>query len=822
MTIQNLHHIMNPGSIAVVGASEKKGSVGACIMENLVSGGFKGELFPVNPKYSRVSGFDAVPQVANLKPHVDMAVIAVPMQDVPGVVAWCGQKKMWGCVVISAGSIRPGDSENEIWSSMGQVARDTGIRIIGPDSVGIINTRAGLNASFMHTLPLPGKVAFLSQSGAVSTAVLDLALREKVGFSHFVNLGSGLDVDFADMIDYLGSLSEVESIVMYVESLANTRKFMSAARAVSRVKPIIVLKSSRAGVGFDPCEDEVYDAMFQRAGILRVHGFDALFDCAEFLAKQKRPRGGRLAIVSNAGGIGMMALDSLARGGIKPADLTPSTIHALDGLLGDRWRRNNPIEVLQETSPEKYIDVVKTCIKADEIDGLLLLSSPVGTYDSTALAIPLVELLKTTPFPVFTAWMGGVNSDRSRAIFNREGIITYETPERAVQAFLNLYQYGRNIQMLQEIPDRTDKRLDIDRAAAAEAVKRGLASHPPSDTWLAEKLLSAYGIVVAPDKGFASPDYELQISMVNHPLFGPVLQFGMGGTLSEVVRDTAMALPPLNRILAGRVMEATRISKVFHGHKQIAPVDIALLEEMLIRISRLVSDFPEIKSLTVNPIQVKGGRVVVANARAEVEKTLVRAAGHLIISPYPWWQESEFVTRDKEKILMRPVRPGDAEQMIGLFSDLSPETVYLRFFSPIKRISNTLLIRLTQIDYDREIALMALAGKGEQKKIVGVARIIFHPAGERGEFALVLADDWQGKGIGRVLLKRALVSAQKYGLKQIYGPVISSNTAMLALGQKLGFAVKRDPESSEYKLEINLNDLDPEKTDEVGYMVIHP
>jgi acetyltransferase len=255
-------------------------------------------------------------------------------------------------------------------------------------------------------------------------------------------------------------------------------------------------------------------------------------------------------------------------------------------------------------------------------------------------------------------------------------------------------------------------------------------------------------------------------------------------------------------------MESTKVSRVFHGYKQILPVDTALLEEMLILISRLVSDFPEIKRLTVNPIQVKAGRVVVADARAEVEKTRIPSAGHLIISPYPWWQESEFVTRDNKKIFMRPVRPGDAEQMIGLFSDLSPETVYLRFFSPIKRISKTLLIRLTQIDYDREIALIALAGKGAQRKIVGVARIIFQPAGERGEFALVLADAWQGKGIGRVLLKRALKSAKKYGLEQVYGPVISSNTAMLALGQKLGFVVKRDPESSEYKLEINLKDLD--------------
>ncbi len=808
MTTLNLHHIMNPGSIAVIGASEKKGSVGACIMSNLIYGGFKGSIFPVNPKYSRVAGFDAVARVEDLENHADMAVIAAPMREVPGIVAWCSRKKMWGCVVISAGLVRPGNPESKIWSSIRKTVKDTGIRVIGPDSVGIINTRAGFNASFMHTLPLPGKIAFISQSGAVCTAVLDLALREKVGFSHFVNLGSRLDVDFADMIDYLGSLSEVESIVMYVESLSDTRKFMSAARAVSRVKPIIALKAGRAGVGFDPHEDETYDAIFQRAGILRVHGFDALFDCAKFLAKQKRPRGSRLAIVSNAGGIGVMAVDALAGRGIKPADLTPSTITTLDGLLEDRWRRTNPIEVLQETSPEKYIQVVKTLIRAAEIDGLLLLSSPVGTYDSTALAIPLVEVLKATPFPVFTAWMGGVNSDRSRAIFNQEGIITYETPERAVQAFLNLYQYGQNIQMLQEIPGRTNKRLDINRPAAAMAIQKGLAPQTASETCLARELLAAYGITVAQDKGFARPDYELQISMANNPLFGPVLRFGMGGTMTEIARDTAMALPPLNRILAGKVIESTRISRVFHGYKQIAPVDIPLVEEMLIRISRLVTDFPEIKRLTVNPIQVKNGQVKVTHARAKVKTTSIQAAGHLIISPYPWWQESEFITRDGEKIFMRPVRPGDAEQMIDLFSDLSPETVYLRFFSPIKRISKTLLVRLTQIDYDREIALVAFAGSGERKKIVGVARIIFHPAGEKGEFALVLADDWQGKGIGQVLFKRALVSAQKYGLKLIYGPVIATNTAMLALGQKLGFAVKRDPESSEYKLEINLKDLD--------------
>ncbi|MBA3012620.1 MAG: bifunctional acetate--CoA ligase family protein/GNAT family N-acetyltransferase [Proteobacteria bacterium] len=806
MTTLNLHHILNPRSVAVIGASEKKGSVGASIMTNLVSAGFKGKIFPVNPKYTRVMGMPALPSAQNLESDVDMAVIAVPMDKVPDLVSVCSEKKILGVVVISAGPIRSGDQENPIWNSIRQTVQDTGIRVIGPDSVGLINTRSGFNASFMHQQPLPGKIAFVSQSGAVCTAVLDLAMRENVGFSHFVNLGSKLDVDFADMIDYLGSLNEVESIVMYVESLKNIRKFMSAARAVSRVKPIIAMKSGRTGSGSDPGEDEIYDAIFQRAGILRVHGFDALFDCAKFLAKQKRPRGSRLAIVSNAGGIGVMAVDALANLGIKPADLTPSTITALDGLLGDRWRRTNPIEVLQETSPEKYIQVVKTCIQASEIDGLLLLSSPVGTYDSTALARPLVDLLKTTPFPVFTAWMGGLNSDKSRTIFNQNKIIAYETPERAVQAFVNLYQYGRNIEMLQEIPDKTDKRLNIQRPAALRAVKKALAQKEPC-AFLARDLLAAYGIKVDPTKALATPDYELQISMENHPLFGPVLRFGMGGSMTQVVRDTALALPPLNRILAARALEATRISMVFQGYKQIQALDTSVLEEMLILISRLVTDFPGIRRLELNPIQVHKGRVTVTHARAVVEKTRIRSAGHLVISPYPWWQESEFVTRDKEKIFMRPVRPGDADQIIDFFSNLSPETVYLRFFSPIKRISKTMLIRLTQIDYDREIALVAFAGSDKKKIIVGVARIVFHPAGEKGEFALVLADNWQRRGVGTILFKRALVSARKYGLKQISGPVISTNTAMLALGQKLGFDVKRDVESSEYKLEINLKDL---------------
>lgn len=820
MTTENLDRILQPRSVAVVGASARPGSVGAVVMENLMAGGFKGDLFPVNPKYPSVSGIPALADAGSIPLETDLVVVAVPMASVPEVLETCARRKVGGAVLISAGKFGIGPWEDDgAYERIRSIAARSGMRIIGPDSVGLINTLSGLNASFMHQTPPPGNIAFLSQSGAMCTSVLDLAMRENVGFSHFISLGSKLDVNFSDMLDFLGSQPEVESIVMYVESLVHMRRFMSAARAVSRVKPIIALKSGRSGTAGDLCEDEIYDAAFKRAGILRVDEFEALFDCAEFLAKQERPNGPRLAIVSNATGIGAMAKDALAARGLSPASLDPETVRRLDGLLGDTWSRSNPIALIRSSTPENYIRVVETCIDAAEIDGLLLLSSPVGTYDCTSIARSLADLLQTTPFPVLTAWLGGINIDQSRSIFNRSGIVTYDTPERAVRAFVNLYQYGRNLELLQEIPYTTDKRLTIDRPRAARIIEQGLARHGDRLTPVAAgDLMGAYGIEMAsPERGGTSDDggsgrldLSLRISAVNNDLFGPVIRFGAGGLMTEVSRDTSMALPPLNRLLARRAIEATRISGILHGHGHLKLADLSLLEEMMILVSRMVTDYPVISRLDLNPIQVRSGRFRVCGVNVALRESAVTSPAHLIISPYPWWQESEFMTRDGERIFMRPVRPGDAQQMIDLFYDLSEETVYLRFFSPLKRLSRSLLIKLTQIDYDREIALCAFAGRGKHRKIIGVSRIIFFPDGKTGEFAVVLADAWHGKGIGSVLLRRALESAKKYGLTHISGPVMTSNTAMLTMGQKLGFTIALDPASSEYRLTLALADMAPD------------
>jgi acetyltransferase len=799
---------MNPNSIAVIGASLKKGSVGAAVMENLVTGGFKGDIFPVNPKYENVMGLPVFSTIENLPPHIDLCVIATPMPMIPGLLEACAQKEMGGAVIISAGDDLSKAQGIKTAQTIKDISLRTGLRIIGPDSVGIVNTQLCLNASFMHRMPLKGKIAFLSQSGAVCTAVLDMALQENIGFSHFVSLGSMPDVCFADMIDFLGSLNEVESIVMYVEQLSGIRNFMSAARAVSRIKPMIALKSGRSEPDSPVSEDHVYDAAFKRAGILRVDDFEALFDCVEFLAKQKRPKGSSIAIVSNAAGIGVMATDALAGYGLLPARLSPKTMNTLENLLKDNWSRTNPIDLLRESSRNHYVEAAKICMNDPEMDGLLLLNSPVGTYDTLPIAVELAEILKTSPCPVFTAWMGGLDIEDSRTVFNKAGIATYETPERAVRAFVNLYQFGRNMELLQEIPYRTDKRLEIDRSKAREIIDQALASgggrlldHQAKD------LVSSYGIPVTGSEMQIPADYELSISALRHKDFGPVIRFGMGGIMTDVIKDVSLALPPLNRLLARRAIEETRISKAFEGYRDIKKIDLEVLEEILIRMSRLVTDFPEIREADINPVKVVKGKVVAAHGRVIVERTDLKAASHLIISPYPFWQEKIFRLKDGTDIFVRPVRPSDAQQMIDLFDDLSPETIYLRFFSPIKRISRSMLIKLTQIDYDREIALIAFSGPEQERKILGVARIIFLPDGRHAEFAIVLADAWQGKGIGGKLLHHALVCAASYGIEEVWGPVISSNTGMLRLGEKLGFRVERDMDTSEYRLAIELSGL---------------
>lgn len=485
----HLNRIFNPRQIAVIGASEKPGSIGNAIMVNLINGEYSGRLFPVNPKYKQLHDLPAHKSLAKIKEGIDLAVIATPMRSVPDVVAKCVDKKIAGAIVISAGGKETGVKGKEIEQKILRRAHQGGMRIVGPNCLGIIRPSKKLNASFASEMPNSGNLAFISQSGAICTAVLDLAFREKFGFSHFVSTGSMLDVDFGDMIDYLGDDYATKGILLYIEHLTNYRKFMSAARSVSRVKPIIVLKAGRSAAGAKAAashtgalagEDAVYDAAFKRAGIVRVDTIGELFDCAELTAKQPRPTGPGLAIITNGGGPGVMATDTLAKFGQEPAPLRPETVKKLDTILPMFWSHSNPVDILGDATAERFHDVLTVCFQAKEIDAVLVILAPQALTDPISVAQAFAAVVKSRRYPVFACWMGGKSMASAVDLLNDAGIPTYDTPERAVRAFLYMHTYSHNLEMLQEIPPRITRRMYFKRDRAAKLISN------------------------APDKGFMS------------------------------------------------------------------------------------------------------------------------------------------------------------------------------------------------------------------------------------------------------------------------------------------------------------------------------
>jgi len=888
MTIHNLDSIFEPKSVAVVGASDREGSIGHAILRNLLKGGFQGKLCPVNPRYEAVQGIQAYASVTAIGEPVDMAVIATPIATVDSILRECGEAGVKGAVIISAGGKETGSQGRDLEGRIAEEARKAGLRVIGPNCLGVVNTQGKLNATFAGQMPLPGKLALVSQSGAICTAILDWSINEHIGFSHFVSIGSMLDVDFGDLVDYLGNDPRVSSILLYVESLVNFRQFMSAARAVSRLKPIVVLKSGRSGAGARAAsshtgamagEDAVYDAAFERAGIIRVDSILQLFDCAELMAKQPRPRGPRLAVITNAGGPGVMAADALANYGLEPAVLNAETLRKLDEALPPFWSRSNPVDLLGDADAERYRRAVEICVEAREVDALLIVMAPQALASPTGVARELAGTLKGRRISVFTSWMGGAGADEGRRLFNEASIPTYDTPEQAVRAFQYMYRYGRNLEALQEIPPKLPEALRFDRDGARPLVERGLER---DNGLLTEKeskdLLSAYGIRVnvtevasseeeavelARSMGFPvalkvhspdvvhksdahgvelnlrrpegvveafrrieagvraydprarfegvsvqpmveSCDYELILGAKRDKDFGPVILFGLGGVMTEVFRDRAIALPPLNRLLARRLMESTRIHRLLTGYRNRPAANMLLLEETLIRLSQLVTDFPEIVELDMNPVVLVGEDLWAVDARVVVKPSDVPSPMHLVVSPYPNEYEERVVTDEGVEIFVRPIKPEDAPLLTELFGVLSPRSIYYRFMSPMKELPRPMVVRFTQIDYDRDICLVAIEEDDGAEKMLAVARVMGDPDGVEAEFAVLVGDPWQGKGIGAELLQRCLNVARKQGFRKIVGTVLAENTHMLALGRKLGFTLTRTPGAGEYELKMDL------------------
>jgi acetyltransferase len=814
MGIHNLDRIFNPKSIAVIGARLKPDSVGAIMMRNLKEGGFGGEIFPVNPRRSEIMGYKSFSSVEAIPSPVDLGIIATDIADAPGIVEACGIAGMGGVVIVSAGGKETGVKGRQIEATILQKAEPFGLRVIGPNCIGIINSRTFLNASMSRRMPIPGKTAFISQSGAICSSILDLSTSDQIGFSHVVSLGSMLDVDFGDVIDYLGSDPYVSSIVMYVECLVRFRNFMSAARAVSRVKPIIVLKSGRTHFGSIAAAahsgavsgvDAIYDAAFKRAGIVRVKTFEELFDCSELLAKQSPPTGTGLAVITNAGGPGVMAVDMLQDYGQAPAALCPETFQKLDQALPAYWSRSNPVDIMGDASPERYLKAVDICLNAPEVSGVLVLFSPLAMSEPSQIAESLCTYLQDKPKVVITSWMGGESVAPARLVFNRAGIPTFDTPERAVRAFMDLYRYAQNIAVLQEIPPKFHRRLEFDRNKARALVNTHIQECRSEITEAESKdLLAAYGIPFDPPPSL--PYHELKIGAKKDADFGPVLFFGTGGNLSDVFGDVAFALPPINRHLAKLCIQETRICKILGETRHLPSACMELLEEILMRLSQLVTDIEHIAEIEINPLLLGDTWAAAVNTRVTIKPSPTPSPLHLVISPYPNEFENKVFREGFGELLVRPIRPEDAPLLRSLYESLSPRSIYMRFFTPLRSFQNSMLVRFTQIDYDREIALVAIQENDGVEKMLGVSRVILDVRQNHAEFAVLVSDACQGKGIGAELLSQCLSIANGRGIETVVGVVLAENTQMLALGRKLGFKVARVPGCSEYELTINFKE----------------
>ena len=924
-----LDAIFAPKNVAVIGATENPGSVGRTILWNLISNPFGGTVFPVNPKRAGVLGIKAYPSIGAVPDKIDLAVIVTPAPTVPGIIGECVDAGVQGAIIISAGFKETGEKGADLERQIMEHARRGKMRIIGPNCLGVMSSRTGLNATFAAAMMRPGSVGFITQSGALATAILDWSFRENVGFSAFVSIGSMLDVGWGDLIQYLGDDPRTTSIVIYMETIGDARAFLSAAREVALVKPIIVIKPGRtegaaraaaSHTGSLTGSDEVLEAAFRRSGVLRVNSIADLFYMAEVLAKQPRPEGPRLTIVTNAGGPGVIATDALITHNGELAEISDETMKALNELLPPQWSHNNPIDVLGDASPERYARTLEIAAKDPNSDGLLVILTPQAMTDPTETAEQLKPYAHSTGKPVLASWMGGQDVTAGEAILNRANIPTFGYPDEAARMFDYMWRYSYNLRSIYETPILpADTGGDSARAQGEKIINavRG-AGRTILTEYESKQLLAAYGIPtvetrvatseedavkVAGELGFpvvlkiysetithktdvggvqlnlGDPDdvrrayraiessvkdkvgaghfqgvtvqpmvkldgYELIIGSSIDPQFGPVLLFGTGGALVEVFKDRSLALPPLNTTLARRMIEQTTIYKALKGVRGRAPIDLAALEQLLVRFSQIVVEQRWIKEIDINPLlatptltfprsqaqrTVEGtpglpllsadfadggglGRGLLAlDARIVVHDQgvtrdqLPRAA----IRPYPTRYVQSWQAKDGSTVTIRPIRPEDEPLMIKFHETLSDRSVYLRYLQPMmlsQRVAHERLSRICFIDYDREIALVSEGSdrKTGERCIMAAGRLSKIHGTEDAEFTILVNDRFQGRGLGRELIQRFLQIGRDENLRRVVATISADNVVMQELCEELGFRLKPVPEMARVRAEMEL------------------
>ena len=872
-----LSTLFSPKSVAVFGASDRPDSVGQIVFQNMLGSGFEGALYPINSKHSEVQGRRSYASIADIGEPVELVVIATPPQTVPGIIENCGIHGVKAAVIITAGFGEAGHEGELLEKELLETARRYGIRLIGPNCLGIMRPSIGLNATFNNGGANVGNIAFVSQSGALCTAILDWAQSNDVGFSSVVSMGSSTDVDFGEILDYLVSDANTHSILMYIEGIRNARRFMSALRAAARIKPVILVKVGRHAAGSKAAmshtaslvgADDVFDAAVSRAGVVRVQTITQLFTAAKALSCGFRPVGNRLAIVTNGGGPGVMAADRAADLGLTMATLSDATIEDLNQHLPPNWSHGNPVDIIGDAKADRYSHAVKMCLEDENVDGVLAILTPQAMTKPLESAQALIELSNTHSKPLLTCWMGETQVAAARDAFAKAHKPHFRTPEPAVEVFSHLSAYYRNQKLLMQVPGPLSHHIEPDVESARLIIEGTLQEHRKVLSEMESKaLLSAFNIpvaktmvahspnealLIAQQLGFPvamkvnSPDIthksdaggvllnlnnaqevraayqhildnvqhnrpnvridgisiepmivkpngrELMIGVTSDAVFGPVITFGAGGTAVEIMGDRAVALPPLNNFLIKELIQDTRIAKMLGAFRNMAPANMAALEDVLLRVSEMVCELPLLKEMDINPLILDENGALAADARVVVEYRQPSADryAHMAIHPYPTQLVSHWQLADGADITIRPIRPEDAELVQKFVHELSEESKYFRFMSIVHELTETMLVRFTQIDYSREMALIAVTLVQDEEIEIGVARYAINPDGDSCEFALVIADSMQGKGLGQKLMVALMEAARSKGLSVIEGEVLASNLKMLKLMARLGFTVK--------------------------------
>ena len=887
MGVENLDYIFKPKSIAVIGASNTVGSAGYRVFRNLIGSGYEGVVYPVNPKHDSIQGVQAYPSVTDLPKVVDLAIISTPAQTVLDVVEQCGKKGIKGILIISAGFKEIGAEGIALEKKLIDIKEKYGLRIVGPNCVGFVVPYLNLNATFIGSMPERGSIALFSQSGAVCGAILDWAQASKVGFSSFVSVGSMLDVDYGDLIDYFGMDIHTRSIVLYVEFITDAKKFMSATKSFARAKPIIVIKSGRFKEGAKAAsshtgamagEDAIYEAAFRRAGIVRVNNIEDLFNCSSILAKQPRPPGRNIAIITNAGGPGVLATDSVIEKGGALAKLSDETMEKLNKVLPPTWSHGNPVDIIGDGDEERYQKAIEICLEDKNIDGLLILCVPQVVANPDKLAERLIDISRKTTKPIITSFMGEASVIHARQILNTNNIPTYDTPDAAVESYMYLYHYQRHLEQLYETPEELNIKTPAHKETikkildATEKEKRDLLNEMESKTFLelygikttkphvaetedkaaqlAEKIgypvvmkihspqithkSDVGGVVLdlrckedvkktfkemikrakekVPDakilgvtiqKMIKTHGYELIMGSKKDPVFGSAILFGLGGIYTELFKDRAIGFPPLNQVLAQRIIEKTRAYELLKGFRGLPPVNMTKVEETLVNFSQLIIDYPEIKEIDINPLIASGDELIAVDARIILDKNW-KDKPHLIIMPYPTKYVKTVKLKDGTEVLFRPIKPEDELLWLDMFQTFSQETVRFRFFRILKDTPHEMRTRYCNIDYDREIAIVAEVKEKDKRRFLGVTRVILKPGStDEAEYALVVTDKWQRLGLGSEFIDYTIEIAKDKKVKKLYGVVLKDNVPMITLCREKNFKITEgDP--GEYKVEYDL------------------